>query len=86
MQATGYAGPYCVEVNTPEFRALPVDEAARRAADAATECCGCLQPLAVNPALPPGAVNCRDAPPRAHLSPTPGAPSRYPPARDASQC
>jgi sugar phosphate isomerase/epimerase len=29
---TGYTGPWCVEVNTPEFRALPVDEAARRAA------------------------------------------------------
>ena len=36
VQATGYFGPYCVEVNTPEFRALPIDEAARRAADAAT--------------------------------------------------
>ena len=36
VQASGYSGPYCVEVNTPEFRALPVDEAARRAADAAT--------------------------------------------------
>ena len=33
----GFAGPYCVEVNTPEFRALPVDEAARQAADAANE-------------------------------------------------
>jgi sugar phosphate isomerase/epimerase len=33
----GFAGPYCVEVNTPEFRALPVDEAARRAADTAIE-------------------------------------------------
>lgn len=33
---TGYAGPYCVEVNTPEFNALPLNEAARRAADAAT--------------------------------------------------
>jgi sugar phosphate isomerase/epimerase len=32
----GFTGPWCVEVNTPEFRALPVDEAARRAADAAT--------------------------------------------------
>ena len=31
----GYAGPYCVESNTPEFRSLPVAEAARRAADAA---------------------------------------------------
>ena len=36
VQATGYDGPYCVEVNTPEFRALPVREAAKRAADAAT--------------------------------------------------
>lgn len=33
---TGYAGPYCVEVNTPEFNALPLNEAARRAADAAS--------------------------------------------------
>jgi sugar phosphate isomerase/epimerase len=32
---TGFIGPWCVEVNTPEFRALPVDEAARRAADTA---------------------------------------------------
>ena len=32
---TGFTGPWCVEVNTPEFRALPVDEAARRAAAAA---------------------------------------------------
>ena len=31
----GFTGPYCVEVNTPEFRNLPVAEAARRAADAA---------------------------------------------------
>ena len=36
VQASGYSGPYCVEVNTPEFRALPVDEAARKAAEAAT--------------------------------------------------
>ena len=28
----GFTGPWCVEVNTPEFRALPVDEAARLAA------------------------------------------------------
>jgi sugar phosphate isomerase/epimerase len=33
---TGFTGPWCVEVNTPEFRALPVDEAARQAAIAAT--------------------------------------------------
>jgi len=33
----GFDGPYCVEVNTPEFRALPVDEAARLAADTANE-------------------------------------------------
>jgi sugar phosphate isomerase/epimerase len=32
----GFTGPYCVEANTPEFRNLPVAEAARRAADAAT--------------------------------------------------
>jgi sugar phosphate isomerase/epimerase len=32
---TGFTGPWCVEVNTPEFRALPVAEAARRAATAA---------------------------------------------------
>ncbi|WP_396909206.1 sugar phosphate isomerase/epimerase family protein [Mycolicibacterium sp.] len=35
-QRAGFAGPYCVESNTPELRALPVAEAARRAADAAT--------------------------------------------------
>jgi len=33
---TGFTGPWCVEVNTPEFRLLPVDEAARRAARAAS--------------------------------------------------
>jgi len=33
---TGFTGPWCVEVNTPEFRALPVDEAALRAATAAS--------------------------------------------------
>jgi sugar phosphate isomerase/epimerase len=33
---TGFTGPWCIEVNTPEFRALPVDEAARRAADTAS--------------------------------------------------
>jgi sugar phosphate isomerase/epimerase len=31
----GFAGPYCVESNTPELRNLPVAEVARRAADAA---------------------------------------------------
>ena len=36
VRSTGFDGPYCVEVNTPDFRALPVDEAARRAADSAT--------------------------------------------------
>jgi sugar phosphate isomerase/epimerase len=36
VQRTGYAGPYCVECNTPELRALPVHEAAHRAADTAT--------------------------------------------------
>jgi sugar phosphate isomerase/epimerase len=35
VRAAGFAGPWCVEVNTPEFRALPVEEAARAAADAA---------------------------------------------------
>lgn len=37
VQGTGFDGPYCVEVNTPDFRALPVDEAARLAADTATD-------------------------------------------------
>jgi sugar phosphate isomerase/epimerase len=32
----GFTGPWCIEVNTPEFRALPVDEAAHQAAAAAT--------------------------------------------------
>ena len=36
VRRTGYTGPYCVEANTPEFRNLPVGEAARRAADTAT--------------------------------------------------
>ena len=36
VRRAGFGGPYCVESNTPEFRALPVDEAARRAADTAT--------------------------------------------------
>jgi sugar phosphate isomerase/epimerase len=31
----GFTGPWCVEVNTPAFRALPVEEAAHRAASAA---------------------------------------------------
>lgn len=33
--AAGFTGPWCVEVNTPELRALPVQEAARAAAAAA---------------------------------------------------
>jgi sugar phosphate isomerase/epimerase len=33
---TGFTGPWCVEVNTPDFRALPVQEAARLAARAAS--------------------------------------------------
>lgn len=32
----GFTGPWCVEVNTPEFRALPVELAAEQAARAAT--------------------------------------------------
>lgn len=32
---TGFTGPWCVEVNTPEFRSLPIDQAAIRAAEAA---------------------------------------------------
>ena len=35
VRATGFGGPWCVEVNTPEFRDLPVKEAALAAADAA---------------------------------------------------
>jgi sugar phosphate isomerase/epimerase len=35
VQATGFVGPWCVEVNTPEFRELPVEAAAKAAADAA---------------------------------------------------
>jgi sugar phosphate isomerase/epimerase len=35
VRATGFDGPWCVEVNTPEFNALAVDEAAKRAAAAA---------------------------------------------------
>jgi sugar phosphate isomerase/epimerase len=37
VRGAGFDGPYCVEVNTPDFRALPVDEAARLAAETATE-------------------------------------------------
>ena len=36
VRRAGFTGPYCVESNTPEFRNLPVAEAARSAADAAT--------------------------------------------------
>jgi sugar phosphate isomerase/epimerase len=36
VRRAGFTGPYCVEANTPAFRHLPVGEAARRAADAAT--------------------------------------------------
>jgi sugar phosphate isomerase/epimerase len=36
VHRAGFSGPYCVESNTPELRALPVAEAARRAADSAT--------------------------------------------------
>jgi hypothetical protein len=35
VSAAGFGGPWCVEVNTPEFRALPVEVAAQAAADAA---------------------------------------------------
>jgi sugar phosphate isomerase/epimerase len=35
VRDTGFAGPWCVEVNTPEFRSLPVDVAAKAAAEAA---------------------------------------------------
>jgi sugar phosphate isomerase/epimerase len=35
VRRAGFAGPYCVEVNTPQFRALPVVEAAARAHDTA---------------------------------------------------
>jgi sugar phosphate isomerase/epimerase len=37
VHGAGYTGPYSVEANTPELRALPVLEAARRAADAANQ-------------------------------------------------
>jgi sugar phosphate isomerase/epimerase len=36
VQAAGFTGPWCVEVNTPAFRSLPVREAALAAAHAAT--------------------------------------------------
>ncbi len=36
----GFTGPFCVEVNTPEFRALPVEVAAKLAHDAATAVLG----------------------------------------------
>lgn len=36
VRRAGCRGPYCVEANTPALRALPVAEAARRAADTAT--------------------------------------------------
>jgi sugar phosphate isomerase/epimerase len=35
LAATGFTGPWCVESNTPAFRALPAGEAAKRAAAAA---------------------------------------------------
>lgn len=35
VRRSGFTGPFCVEANTPTLRALPVGEAARRAADAA---------------------------------------------------
>ena len=37
VQAAGFAGPWCVEVNTPVFRDLPIEAAARAAADAALD-------------------------------------------------
>jgi sugar phosphate isomerase/epimerase len=37
VRRAGFDGPFCVEVNTPDFRALPVHEAARQAADSAAE-------------------------------------------------
>jgi sugar phosphate isomerase/epimerase len=51
VRQAGFDGPYCVEANTPAFRALPVDEAARLAADAATE--------VLNIALGPSAAEVR---------------------------
>ena len=35
VRDTGFTGPWCVEVNTPEHNALPIAEAAGQAADAA---------------------------------------------------
>jgi sugar phosphate isomerase/epimerase len=35
VRDTGFTGPWCVEVNTPEHNALPIAEAARQAAHAA---------------------------------------------------
>ncbi len=35
VRDTGFGGPWCVEVNTPEHNALPVAEAAKRASGAA---------------------------------------------------
>ena len=37
VAATGYSGPFSVEANTPELRALPAHDAANRAADAARD-------------------------------------------------
>jgi sugar phosphate isomerase/epimerase len=37
VQEAGFIGPWCVEVNTPEFRELPVEAAAKAAADAARD-------------------------------------------------
>lgn len=37
VEETGYDGPYCVEVNYPEFRSMPVAEAARVAFDDSAE-------------------------------------------------
>jgi hypothetical protein len=36
VDRTGFTGPWCVEVNTPEFRSLAVDDAAHRTAAAAS--------------------------------------------------
>ena len=37
VERAGFAGPWCVEVNTPVFRDLPLGAAARAAADAALD-------------------------------------------------
>jgi sugar phosphate isomerase/epimerase len=37
VRDTGFDGPWCIEVNTPEHNALPASEAAKRAAGAALE-------------------------------------------------